>query len=138
MNSLILSVAGRYLLPLLLLFSLFLLLRGHNEPGGGFVGGLVAASAFALYALAFDVAAARRLLRLEPRTLIALGLTVAGVSGFGGLLTGRPFFAPVWGAQELPIIGKPGTPLFFDTGVYLTVIGITTRILFSLAEEEFT
>ncbi len=135
MNSLILSVAGRYLLPLLLLFSLFLLLRGHNEPGGGFVGGLVAASAFALYALAFDVAAARRLLRLEPRTLIALGLTVAGVSGFGGLLTGRPFFAPVWGAQELPIIGKPGTPLFFDTGVYLTVIGITTLILFSLAEE---
>jgi len=135
MNSLILSVAGRYLLPLLLLFSLFLLLRGHNEPGGGFVGGLVAASAFALYALAFDFAAARRLLRLEPRTLIALGLTVAGVSGFGGLLTGRPFFAPVWGAQELPIIGKPGTPLFFDTGVYLTVIGITTLILFSLAEE---
>lgn len=135
MNSLILSVAGRYLLPLLLLFSLFLLLRGHNEPGGGFVGGLVAASAFALYALAFDVAAARRLLRLEPRVLIALGLTVAGVSGFGGLLTGRPFFAPVWGAQDLPIIGKPGTPLFFDTGVYLTVIGITTLILFSLAEE---
>ncbi|MCE7984507.1 MAG: Na+/H+ antiporter subunit B [Caldilinea sp. CFX5] len=135
MNSLILSVAGRYLLPLLLLFSLFLLFRGHNEPGGGFVGGLVAASAFALYALAFDVNAARRLLRLEPRVLIALGLTVAGVSGFGGLLTGRPFFAPVWGAQELPIIGKPGTPLFFDTGVYLTVIGITTLILFSLAEE---
>lgn len=137
MNSLILSVAGRYLLPLLLLFSLFVLLRGHNEPGGGFVGGLVASSALALYALAYDVPTARRLLRLEPRVWIALGLALAGVSGFGGLLTGRPFFAPLWGVQDLPILGKPGTPLLFDIGVYLTVIGVTTLILFSLAEESF-
>lgn len=137
MNSLILSVAGRYLLPLLLLFSLFVLLRGHNEPGGGFVGGLIASSALALYALAYDVPTARRLLRLEPRVWIALGLTLAGVSGFGGLLTGQPFFAPLWGDQALPILGKPGTPLLFDIGVYLAVIGVTTLILFSLAEESF-
>jgi L-alanine-DL-glutamate epimerase-like enolase superfamily enzyme len=55
MNSLILRTAARYLLPLLILFSIFLLFRGHNEPGGGFVAGLVAAAAFALYALAADV-----------------------------------------------------------------------------------
>ncbi len=65
MTSLILSTATRYMLPLLLLFSIFLLLRGHNEPGGGFVGGLVAAAAFALYAIAFDVATARRTLGVE-------------------------------------------------------------------------
>ncbi|HMN02746.1 MAG TPA: MnhB domain-containing protein, partial [Geobacter anodireducens] len=66
MQSLFLATAVRLLLPLLLLFSLFLLLRGHNEPGGGFVGGLVAAAAFALHALAHGVAAARRVLRVEP------------------------------------------------------------------------
>ncbi len=71
--SLILSTATRYLLPLLLLFSLFLLLRGHNEPGGGFVGGLVAVAAFALYALAAGTQEARSLLRVDTRTLMAVG-----------------------------------------------------------------
>ena len=74
MTSLILSTAARYLLPLLLLFSFFILIRGHNEPGGGFIGGLVAAAAFALNAIAFDVGSTRRTLRIDPRTLIPAGL----------------------------------------------------------------
>jgi multicomponent Na+:H+ antiporter subunit B len=57
-----------------LLFSLFLLFRGHNEPGGGFVGGLVAATAFALYAIAYGIVRARQALRVDPRTLIGIGL----------------------------------------------------------------
>jgi len=75
--SLILSTATRLLLPLLLMFSIFLLLRGHNEPGGGFVGGLVAAAAFALHAIAYSVAATRRLLIIDPRALIGTGLLIA-------------------------------------------------------------
>jgi multicomponent Na+:H+ antiporter subunit B len=74
MTSLILSTAARYLLPLLLLFSLFILVRGHNEPGGGFIGGLIAAAAFALNAIAFDAGTTRRTLRLDPRMLIPIGL----------------------------------------------------------------
>lgn len=136
MRSLILTTAIRYLLPLLLLFSLFVLLRGHNEPGGGFIGGLVAAAAFALYAIAFNVAEARRLLRIRPLTLIGIGLLTAVFSGLlAPLFSGEAFMTGLWSAREFPAIGKLGTPLLFDVGVYLTVIGVTLLIIFSLAEE---
>ena len=77
--------ATRLLMPLLLLFAVFLLLRGHNEPGGGFVGGLVVAAAFALYLVAFGVARARRALLVKPLTLIGIGLAMALVSGLPAL-----------------------------------------------------
>ncbi len=77
MSSLILRAATRALAPLLLLLALFLLWRGHNEPGGGFIGGLVAASAAALQGLAFGPAAARRMLVLPPVAVAGLGLAVA-------------------------------------------------------------
>jgi len=136
MTSLILSTATRYLLPLLLLFSFFLLLRGHNDPGGGFAGGLVAAAAFALYAIAHGVAAARRVLPATPQTLIGGGLLVAVSSGLLPVLLGQPFMTGLWDKRSVPVIGKLGTPLLFDLGVYLVVIGITLLIIFSLAEEE--
>lgn len=135
MKSLILSTAASYLFPLLLLFSVFLLLRGHNEPGGGFVGGLVVAAAFALYAIAHDVARARRVLGVDPRTLIGLGLLVGLVSGLFGLVAGLPFMSGQWSEYSVPLLGKLGTPLLFDTGVYLVVIGVTLTIIFALAEE---
>ena len=74
MKSLILSATARFLLPILFMFSLFLLVRGHNLPGGGFVGGLVAAAAFVLYAIAHDVEEARRLLRANTISLLGVGL----------------------------------------------------------------
>ena len=136
MKSVILTVATRYLMPLMFLFSIFALLRGHNDPGGGFVGGLVAASGFALYAIAFDVASARRLLRVEPVRLIGVGLLIAVSSGLAPLLfTERPFMTGLWGEQAVPAIGKLGTPFFFDVGVYVTVIGVTLLIIFTLAED---
>ena len=134
-RSLILSTAVRVLLPLLLLFSLFLLLRGHNEPGGGFVGGLVAASGFALYALAHGASIARLKLHIEPHTLIAAGLLTAVSSGCIALVAGHPFMAGLWNGQQLPVIGQAGTPFLFDTGVYLVVMGMALLIVFSLMEE---
>jgi multicomponent Na+:H+ antiporter subunit B len=133
--SLILSTATRYLLPLLLLFSFFLLLRGHNEPGGGFVGGLVAVAAFALYAIAAGTQEARTLLRVETRTLIAVGLAVAVGSGILALFGGAPFLTGFWDDRTLPVLGKLGTPFVFDIGVYLVVIGIGLSILYALMEE---
>jgi multicomponent Na+:H+ antiporter subunit B len=137
MISLILQTATRFLLTLLLLFSIFLLLRGHNEPGGGFVGGLVAAAAFVLHAIAFDVASARRLLRVEPRMLIGAGLLLALTAGSLALFAGRAFFTGVWftfgGAEGKGI--TLGSPLVFDIGVYLVVIGTTLTIILALAEE---
>ena len=135
-QSLILSTATRYLLPLLLLFSFFLLLRGHNEPGGGFVGGLVAAAAFALYAIALDVTQTRQVLKVEPRVLIGVGVLMAASSGIIPLLIGKPFLSALWFKNPLPVLGKVGTPLLFDIGVYLLVLGITLKIIFALAEED--
>ena len=135
MTSLILSTAITYLLPLLLLLSVYLLIHGHNLPGGGFVGGLVAAAAFALYMIAHGVEKARRLLYLNPITLIASGLFVALVSGFVSIFFDRPFLTGQWSELKIPVLGKVGTPLLFDTGVYMVVIGVTLMIIFSLAED---
>jgi multicomponent Na+:H+ antiporter subunit B len=137
MTSLILSTATRFLLPLFLLFSIFVLFRGHNEPGGGFIGGLVAAAAFALYAIAFDVEKTRRLLGIEPRTFIASGLLIAMSSGTLALFLGKPFMTGLWVTVTFWPAGRLhiGTPLLFDIGVYLVVIGIMLTIILALAEE---
>ncbi len=136
MQSLILSSTARLLLPLLLMFSVFLLLRGHNEPGGGFVGGLTAAAAMALYAFSFGAEKARSTLGVSPSTLTALGLLVVFLSGLvSPILTGEPFLTGIWLSNPIPVIGKVGTPLFFDIGVFMVVLGVTLMIIFSLSEE---
>ena len=135
-ESLILSTATRYLLPLLLLFSIFLLLRGHYEPGGGFVGGLVAAAAFALNAIAFGVPRTREALQLDPRVLIGAGVLVSAISGMFAWLFGNPYFTAIWLKQPWPVLGKVGTPLLFDIGVYFVVLGVVLKIIFVLAEDE--
>ena len=138
MRSLILVTAARLLTPLLLLFSVFLLLRGHNEPGGGFAGGLVASAAFILLAISRDPAAARRALRVEPQILIGAGLLVAIAAGVLGLLVGDPLLTGQW--LEIPLPGGGnldlGTPLVFDVGVYLVVLGATLTMVLTLAEED--
>ena len=135
MNSIILATVSRLLTGLLLVFSVFLLLRGHNLPGGGFSGGLVAASAFVLYAFAGGFPAARRLLVVPPRVIMGFGLVVAIVSGLAGNAAGLPFLTGLWDQTPFPVVGKLGTPLLFDTGVYFAVLGVTTLIVFSLGED---
>lgn len=136
MSSLFLRTTARYLLPLLLLFSIFLFLRGHNAPGGGFAAGLVAAAAFALYSIAYGSGATRRVLRVEPRLLIGLGLLTALASGLWGLAVDRPFLSGQWDLA-LPGLGKLagfGSPVLFDAGVYLTVTGVMLTIVLALEE----
>ena len=135
-GSIILPVAARYLMPLLLVFSVFLLLRGHNEAGGGFVGGLVAAAAFMLYGIAVSPQAALRLLPIQPRILMTLGLLISAISVSLPLFFGLPLMTGMWLSNPLPVLGKLGTPVLFDFGVYLAVIGVTLLILLSLAREE--
>lgn len=138
MRSIILSSATRFLMPMILLFSVFLLLRGHQMPGGGFVGGLIAAAAFGLYLLAFDVREARRLLRVEPRKLVGLGLLVVLASGLVGTINGAPFLTARWDRFRITdlVQVKLGTPLLFDAGIYLVVLGAVLAMLFTLAEED--
>ena len=136
-QSMILQTSTRYLKYMLLFFSVYLLLRGHNEPGGGFVGGLMAASAFILYAIAFNVNEARAKIKWEPQTFIAFGLLCAVFSGILSLLAGDAFMTGEWEKFYLPfhIKLKIGTPLLFDIGVYLVVFGVTLNMIFALLEE---
>jgi multicomponent Na+:H+ antiporter subunit B len=135
MKSVILSATARFLLPVLFMFSLFLLVRGHNLPGGGFVGGLVAAAAFVLYAIAHDVQEARRLIRLNTISFLGIGLLIALGSALLSLFKGSPFMTGLWMDGHVPVLGKLGTPVVFDMGVYLVVLGSTLTVLFNLLEE---
>lgn len=137
-GTLILHVAVRYLVPLQLLLSVFLLLRGHDEPGGGFIAGLVASGAFALYLFTFGAAVTRDLLRVDPRSLIGVGLFLGMVSTFPALFAGESLLTAQW--WDIPLPGgdsfKMNTPLIFDIGVYFTVFGSVMLMLIALTETE--
>lgn len=133
MQSIILRTASPVLIALQVLLALWLFLRGHNQPGGGFVGGLVAASAMVLYTIAFGADAAKNALRLEPRSLIAGGLLTALSSGVLALFFGHYFFDGQW--LVFHIAGstvKLGSPVLFDIGVFMVVQGVVLTMIFSL------
>ncbi|SNB54606.1 multisubunit sodium/proton antiporter, MrpB subunit [Marinobacter sp. es.042] len=137
-STLILNTAALAIVPLQLMFSIFLLLRGHDEPGGGFIGGLVAASAFVLYAFSFGAESTRKLLRVTPRDILAAGLLFALASTLPALWSGQPMLTAHW--WELPLPGesylKLSTVLIFDIGVYLTVLGTLMTFVIGLMEAE--
>lgn len=133
-SGLIFETGARILLPLCIVVSLIALYRGHNEPGGGFIGGLIFAAGFILYGMAYDGRSARKKLKAAPSVYIGVGLLIAIVSGLFGPLTGQPFMSALWLPDfSLPLLGKVhlGTPLLFDVGVFLTVIGFTLKVVFS-------
>lgn len=136
MNLLILKTANRLLFPMLLLFSVYMTLRGHNAPGGGFIGGLIAASAFALLMLVEGPRLMLRALRVHPFRLLGVGLAVAGGAGVIAWFGGEPFMTGMWGYVPIgwgpPI--KLGTPLLFDLGVFVGVLGFLLTILLALEE----
>jgi multicomponent Na+:H+ antiporter subunit B len=123
---------------MLLLLSAFFLLRGHNLPGGGFVGGLVASATFILHCFAFGAQETRKLLRISPHTITGTGLLIALGSGMVSIFSGQAFMTGKWmiltigPSEELHI----GTPFFFDVGVYLVVLGAVLSIMLALAEGE--
>jgi multisubunit Na+/H+ antiporter MnhB subunit len=137
MESIILQIAARHMRPLLVVLSLIVLYRGHNEPGGGFIGGLMFGAAYILYAMAFGVEKTQKSLFFNPINLTALGLFVALLSGIPALLLGDSFMTGEWytffaqTAFEL----KLGTPLLFDVGVYFAVAGMLMLVMFSIMEE---
>ncbi len=123
-RALIAEVFVRLLYPLLVAASLWILLRGHNAPGGGFVGGLLAVAASAAWALCFSADAALRRLPLAPAKLTSLGVLLAVLSGLPGLLVGKPFLTHLWARLPLGFAEVPvSTVLLFDLGVYLAVWG---------------
>lgn len=137
MESVILQIAARHMQPILVVLSVVVLYRGHNEPGGGFIGGLMLGAAFILSAMAFGVNKTQKSIFFSPVNLTAIGLLVALLSGIPALFAGDVFMTGEWvtffakSAFEI----KLGTPLLFDVGVYFTVAGMLTMVMFSIMEE---
>ncbi|MFZ0389014.1 MAG: MnhB domain-containing protein, partial [Calditrichia bacterium] len=106
MGSVILQTATRYLSPLMIIVSLIIFYRGHNLPGGGFAGGLIAASAFILYYFAYGIETAAGKLRFDPLSYIAVGLLLVLGSGLLSLFTGDPFLTGKWLSFHILLLGK--------------------------------
>jgi len=137
MNTLIFRTAAPFLTALMLLFSVFVLLRGHNEPGGGFIGGLIAASAFAIYGIACGVTAVRRAIIFHPLAIAGFGLLASTLAGFISIFAGVPFMTGLWIYPHLFGIEVPlSTVMLFDIGVYFVVLGAFTSIALALEERE--
>jgi len=125
-RSALLAFAARPLYWLLLAAALWILLRGHNEPGGGFIGGLVAVAASSLLAIARDTTTARRLQPLAPLPLAMLGVGLAMLAGLSGVAAGAPFLTHLWATSGL------STVMLFDIGVFLAVWGALTGYVYAL------
>lgn len=137
MRTLIFRTIAPGLTSLMLLFSVFVLLRGHNDPGGGFIGGLIAVAAIAIYGIAFGVSAARRALYFDPLAVSGAGLLLAAASGLVSLTGDVPFLTGIWTSFHLLGVEVDiSTVMTFDIGVYLVVLGSLSSVALALEDQE--
>lgn len=131
-QSVILKTTALLMVGVIIVFAAYLLLRGHHEPGGGFAGALVAATAFALFGIAEGPDKVRRAVRVRPAVIAMAGLAMAGAAGLPGLLAAAPFLTGIWWNITSDI--AVGTPILFDIGVFLAVFGAILAVLLALEE----
>jgi multicomponent Na+:H+ antiporter subunit B len=137
MSTLIFRTIAPVITVVMVAFSVFVMLRGHNEPGGGFIGGLIAASAIAIYGIAAGPGAVRRALKADPLAYAGFGVVLAAASGLLSLAFNVPFLTGLWtyfhfGEDEVAI----STPLVFDIGVYFVVFGTLSAVALALEDED--
>ncbi len=135
-HPVVLSQLTRFLLPLALLVSVYLFLRGHNAPGGGFIAGLVTAVALILQYMASGIEWTRQRWQVQYHPMLAAGVLIAAATGLGSWLFDRPFLTSAFGHFHLPLAGEfeLATAMLFDLGVYLTVVGVVMLILANLGK----
>jgi len=136
-NDVIFKTVAKLAIFLILTFSLFLFFSGHNEPGGGFIGGLMTAAALVLLAMAFGMRTIREVIPLDFRLVSAIGILIALFTGIGSFWFDAPFLSHTFGYRELPLLGHTelATAMLFDLGVYLTVVGITMTIILAIGRD---
>jgi multicomponent Na+:H+ antiporter subunit B len=135
--SLILRTSAPLLLWMPAIVSLYVLVRGHNDPGGGFIGGLLAAGGVLFYGIARGPMEARRVLRISPIAWCAVGVLVAGASGLPALMKpDQAYLTHLWWFPDVGVRLPLGTALVFDIGVYLTVIGTVSALFLALVEQD--
>jgi multicomponent K+:H+ antiporter subunit A len=130
-QPLLLRVAASVVLPVALVFSVYIFMRGHNMPGGGFIAGLITSVALVLQLMAMGQARAEAMLRAHGGRRfvrwIGTGLGIAGLTGAGAFVFGKPFLTSAHGNPTLPLLGELplASAALFDLGVYFTVVGAT-------------
>ena len=139
MNSFILHMSARWLCPVLTLLSIYFLYRGHNEPGGGFIGGLILSCSLIFKILADGSKSMRQRLWIEPIQFLVIGLSLAVFAGLLPLAVDKGFLQSLWlPTFSLPFMGDIhlGTPLIFDLGVFFIVIGFVLTVILDLQDAE--
>ncbi len=134
-HPLMMVISTRVLMPIAVVVGVYIFLRGHNQPGGGFVAGLVISIALLMQYMASGFAWTQARQRVEYHTMIGWGVVIAGLTGAGAWLYGDPFLTSAYGYIELPPIEKfgLGSAILFDLGVFLTVLGAVMLMLYSLS-----
>lgn len=137
-NDVILQTVTKFVLFVIILFSIHLFFAGHYYPGGGFIGGLMTSGAIVLLLLAFDIKTVKMILPFDYIKVVAVGLLIAIGTGAGALFFNMPFLTHAYTYAYLPLLGKTSlhTAVLFDTGVYLVVIGVTMTIIQTIGESE--
>jgi multicomponent Na+:H+ antiporter subunit B len=137
-NELMLHTLTRVVTFIILAFSVYLFFAGHNNPGGGFIGGLMTASALLLMYLGFDMKSMKKALPFNFTSMIAIGLLIAIATGVSSMLFGYPFLTQFFEYYQIPILGETEltTALPFDLGVYLVVVAIALTIILTIAEDD--
>jgi len=133
-----LQSATKILVFMILAFSVYVLFAGHHNPGGGFIGGLITASALVLLYIAFDLQSVRDVIPVDFKQLAATGVIVAVLTGTASFVFDVPFLTQSFTYVNLPLLGKTelATAVIFDLGVYMAVIGTTMTIITSISEDE--
>ncbi|QHS22345.1 Na(+)/H(+) antiporter subunit B [Virgibacillus sp. MSP4-1] len=137
-NDLIFRTMTALIAFILLGFSIYLFLAGHQSPGGGFIGGLMTSAAIVLMYMAYGLKPIEKILPVNFKLLIPTGLLIATLTGIGSFIFGEPFLSQTYGHFHLPIFGDSelATAMLFDLGVYLTVVGVTLTIMLTIASDE--
>jgi len=138
MNSVILQLATPYIRSLLIFFALVALLRGHNNPGGGFIGGLLAALSIVFSTFAFNRRKVQKKIKIEPGDYVAIGLAFFLLSFLPSIFKSQLLMKGIWVSIPMGALGQLelGSPLLFDIGVFMAVIGVVLIFFFTLTNSK--
>lgn len=136
-EDVILQTATKVIVFIVLIFGVYVFFSGHHEPGGGFIGGLITASAIVLLLMAFDVKTVRDNLPVDFKLVGAAGILIMILSGAVSMLFGEAFLFQTFTEVDLPVFGPTelATAVLFDVGVYLAVVGTALTIILSISED---
>ncbi len=136
MRNIILEKIARLFLRVMAIFAILLLFRGHNKPGGGFIAGIIVATGFILYGIVFGSASIERILYFNTRKWMGVGLLLVFTAALMPVFWGLPPLTGLWYIGHLPWMGELhlGTPLLFDTGIFVAVTGVILSIVITIMD----